>query len=303
MSRVFLCRWHHGEIDCPSASIFQITFTLLILAGETCENRFSDSETARSPEDAPEEVEQHRVSVGSPDIVLGLQQHTSLEAINVAATPDLSGLEKDPVLNMSAENELFNGDALALDTVASYEPFIETDPSLIPGSADFDPALANWQNMSFSWNVLSPSGSNTSGILRHEEMWTFCDGTFVRGLEMTRTKKTVENIPLDPFVPIQAILWGWHTVDSRTRNHPAWVALRQIDEKVFGLWKSKPQKIALMYVCSLVMQVSSQYLVQGEVAHTTQYRVDPTPQNLASLPAWFRPREVLSHGSSTKPPH
>ena len=129
--------------------------------------------------------------------------------------------------------------------------------ALIPSPSDFDPDVIDWP-LPQVYQTAFPSlhtSSNKRGILGYEQMWHFTDGAFTHGLEMTRVGKLAEPTKLDPSVPIQAILCGWETIESGTRSHPAWIALRDIDEKVFGEWKSKPQKIAIMYVCSLVMQV------------------------------------------------
>ena len=38
-------------------------------------------------------------------------------------------------------------------------------------------------------------------------------------------------------------------------SHPAWAAIRAVDKGVFGLWKSKAQKIAHVLMASLIMKV------------------------------------------------
>lgn len=245
--------------------------TLLSLACDKCKHRSSNSETIGSPEDALEKEEQRHASVGSQDDLFDIQQQIYPKTLDFPATilPDLElvdgqppcediPLDKRPEEDIFVENELFNDDTMLFDRMT-----LDSELSLIPSSANFDPELPNWENTSFCSSIPSLFSLSSSGVLRHEEMWAFCDGTLTHCLEMTRTEKMVDCDPLDSAVPLQAILWGWHTIDTKTRNHPAWIASREVDEKIFGLWKSKPQKIALMYVCSLVMLVCLYFLVQA----------------------------------------
>jgi hypothetical protein len=60
---------------------------------------------------------------------------------------------------------------------------------------------------------------------------------------------------VDAHVPFRAILWGWHTIDPDEREHPIWLMLRMIDERVFGAWTSKTQKLALMFVTHTLLKV------------------------------------------------
>jgi hypothetical protein len=249
---------------------------LLLLACQKCELRSSDSDPVGSPEDAPVEVEHRHSSLGSQDDFVDVQQRTYFKAPDFAAVTQpnfelVDGhtaceeipLDNRPVDNIFMESEFFDNDTITVDKMVSCNNFMESELLRIPSSSNCEPEQENWQNMSFSYNILSPFGSSPSGVLRHEEMWKFSDRAFAQGLEMTRTEKMVEHNTLDSAVPVQAILWGWHTIDAKTRNHPAWIALRGVDEKIFGLWKSKPQKIAMMYVCSLVMQVLFHCLFQA----------------------------------------
>lgn len=248
---------------------------VLLSACEKCKSRSSDSETIGSPEDALVEVEQRHSSVGTQDEFLNVQQQTYFKTPDY--TPDIQTnfelpdgqppceeipLDNRPVDNIFIENDYFDDDTMAVDKMVPCDNFMESDLMLIPNSSNAS-GLSNWQNTPLSYTILSPFELNPTGVCHPEQMWKFSDRTFTQGLEMTRTGKMVAHNPLDAAVPVQAILWGWHTIDVKTRNHPAWTALREVDEKIFGLWKSKPQKIAMMYVCSLVMQVSLHCLCQA----------------------------------------
>lgn len=130
----------------------------------------------------------------------------------------------------------------------------EYDVNLLSEFANFEATMASWSQPGFDWDF-----SNSSGPLplaADVEKWNVSDSAFLGALELCRTTTHTDPL-LDPDVPVKAILWGWHTVDAAQRNHPVWQALRQVDERVFGTWTSKAQKIAMMYVCQLMMQVCS----------------------------------------------
>jgi hypothetical protein len=86
-----------------------------------------------------------------------------------------------------------------------------------------------------------------------EEKWDVSNDAFFRALQSAAS--LLEPDQVDPDVPFKAILSGWHTIDPRERDKPIWIMLRLIDERVFGLWTSKPQKIALMYVIHTLVKV------------------------------------------------
>ena len=128
------------------------------------------------------------------------------------------------------------------------------EASLMNDFASFEANVAAWFQPGFDWDF-----SNTPGPLplaADVEKWNVSDTAFLHALDLCRTT-THTDPTLDPDVPVKAILWGWQTVDAAQRQHPVWLALRQVDERVFGTWTSKAQKIAMMYVCQLMMQVRS----------------------------------------------
>lgn len=88
-----------------------------------------------------------------------------------------------------------------------------------------------------------------------EEKWDVSNDAFLRALQSTVFISSPDQV--DPDVPFKAIFGGWHTVDAREREKPIWNMLRLIDERVFGMWTSKIQKVALMYVTHALVKVCS----------------------------------------------
>lgn len=157
--------------------------------------------------------------------------------------------------------------------------FPDYDVSLLTELANFEATMAAWSQPGFDWDFTNASGPLP--LAADVEKWNVSDTAFLQALELCRTTTNTDPT-LDPDVPVKAILWGWHTVDAAQRHHPVWQALRQVDERVFGNWTSKAQKIAMMYVCQLMMQ----------------YRASPTKENLDAVPPWFRPsrsQERIDH--------
>ncbi|RFU25415.1 hypothetical protein B7463_g10927, partial [Scytalidium lignicola] len=105
-----------------------------------------------------------------------------------------------------------------------------------------------------------------------EEKWDVSNDAFLRALQSAAS--VLEPDHVDPDVPFKAIFSGWHTIEPQERNKPIWTMLRAIDERVFGLWTSKTQKIALMYITHMLVK----------------YRMNPTPTNFENIPSWLRSR-------------
>lgn len=79
----------------------------------------------------------------------------------------------------------------------------------------------------------------------------------------------------------RAILLGWEIIGPAAQN-PILFALQSIDQRVFGKWTSRPQRLALMYICGCAMR----------------WRANPTEENKAKVPPWFLPRpaqEKIQH--------
>lgn len=103
--------------------------------------------------------------------------------------------------------------------------------------------------------VFPPSygGLSFHALAADEEKWDISNDAFTRALQFSSFHTRPDQV--DPDVPFKAILGGWHTVDVHEREKPIWNMLRLIDERVFGLWASKIQKVALMYVTHMLVKV------------------------------------------------
>ncbi|KAK6373680.1 hypothetical protein LTS17_008173 [Exophiala oligosperma] len=129
----------------------------------------------------------------------------------------------------------------------------------------------------FDFRIPTPEIVN---IAPDVDKWHVSNGAFINALTEIKNRNPSDQ-ELDLHVPFKAAIWGWNNVGPEAQ-HPVWLALRQVDQRVFGTWKSKAQRIALMYVCQTLMQ----------------YRENPTPDNLARVPEFLRPRpsqEKIQH--------
>ncbi|KAL2430092.1 hypothetical protein ABEF95_004042 [Exophiala dermatitidis] len=104
------------------------------------------------------------------------------------------------------------------------------------------------------------------------EKWHVSNGAFISCLDSVK-QRTSSTSTLDMHVPFKAAIWGWDNVGPEAQ-HPIWKALRQVDQRVFGTWTSKAQRIALMYVCQTLIQ----------------FRENPSKENLDRVPVFLRPR-------------
>ena len=53
----------------------------------------------------------------------------------------------------------------------------------------------------------------------------------------------------------RTILWPHRDPDQKDLAHPFWEAMRAMDEYVFAGWRSKAQRIAVVYLCSQLLKV------------------------------------------------
>ena len=67
-------------------------------------------------------------------------------------------------------------------------------------------------------------------------------------------------VALDSHVAFRSILWPEEDVESSYLDHPLWKALRAIDKSIFGIWQSRAQRIAVMYLFSKLLIVSSSFI-------------------------------------------
>lgn len=121
----------------------------------------------------------------------------------------------------------------------------------------------------FDFRVPTPEMVN---IAPDVDKWHVSNGAFINALTEIKNRDPSDQ-EADLHVPFKAAIWGWNNVGPEAQ-HPVWLALRQVDQRVFGTWKSKAQRIALMYVCQTLMQ----------------YRENPTQENLGRVPEFLRPR-------------
>lgn len=167
------------------------------------------------------------------------------------------------------------------DTIAGLtglEDFFDLNPSSLLDLFEMGPTGYN------AWSASTPSpldyrfpSRETVKVASDMDKWHVSNGAFVSALDSVTHRKT-SHIDLDPHVPFKAVIWGWDNVGPEAQ-HPIWKALRQVDQRVFGTWTSKAQRIALMYVCQTLIQ----------------YRENPTKENLVRVPVFLRPRYVYSH--------
>jgi len=105
-------------------------------------------------------------------------------------------------------------------------------------------------------------------IAPDEQKWKTSDDAFGHALQTS-------GIPMDfdEGLLARAILLGWDSIGPEAQN-PILYALQCVDQRVFGKWTSRPQRLALMYICGCAMR----------------WRATPTPENKAKVPPWFLPR-------------
>lgn len=168
------------------------------------------------------------------------------------------------------------------------------------GLPDLDPGAIFWPHASplptfassppAKFSVPSPLNQNpnpnpqrrSSRVARDEEKWNVSDRAFTYGIELSRDpslaiSQSPDGTPscIESHEPFAAVLYGYKSLtESRKFRHPIWIALKEVDERVFGNWKSKPQKIAMMFVTHRLMM----------------YRTNPCPATLSGVPSFFKPR-------------
>lgn len=118
--------------------------------------------------------------------------------------------------------------------------------------------------------------------------WTTSNDAFVfgitRSLASSKTSPTqrIPEVIADSHAAYKAILWGKNRLEregeggdgEKERGHPLWAALRQVDERVFGEWNRKAQRVAMMFVCQRVLL----------------YKCNPCKETLERVPSFLRPR-------------
>lgn len=170
-----------------------------------------------------------------------------------------------------------------LDQGNNLQDFFDLSPSTLLEMFEFGPPSGynGWQSQTPSpFDYRFPSADTATKVAPDFDKWEVSNGAFINCLDCVK-KRTASTSTLDMHVPFKAAIWGWENVGPEAQ-HPIWSALRQVDQRVFGTWTSKAQRIALMYVCQTLIQ----------------WREDPTKENLDRVPAFLRPRpsqEKIQH--------
>lgn len=196
----------------------------------------------------------------------GRQTSSSISESNTeqVTSPDNQTLPQDPWWNEEGCGNKFP-DAFMIDPPPAtgtyptepemdlYVPRIaEISPSLdfvlYPGLGDFESALA--------WGTpgqLCPG--KFRGVVPDHEKWRTSNEAIIFGIEKARKMSQDETTIINSHAAYKAILWGCDAREEEERSHPLWLALRLVDEKVFGNWHRKAQKIAMMFVCQRMLLV------------------------------------------------
>ena len=192
------------------------------------------------------------------------QQSSSPEVVSEETETVNAG--KDESNACVEENGLFQSDI--------NPELFDFSPSTLLEMFEFGGASSGYN----AWHSRSPSPFDyrfpppVMRVAPDLEKWEVSNGAFIGCLDSVKKRKA-SNSTLDMHVPFKAVIWGWDNVGDEA-NHPVWSALRQVDQRVFGTWTSKAQRIALMYVCQTLIQ----------------YREQPTRANLDRVPVFLRPR-------------
>lgn len=162
----------------------------------------------------------------------------------------------------------------AIGEVTGLEDFFDFNPASLLEMFELGPTGYNgWQAHTPSpFDYRFPSADTGTKVAPDVDKWYVSNGAFMDALDSVKLQ-TGSTRTLDLHVPFKAAIWGWENVGPEAQ-HPVWSALRQVDQRVFGTWTSKAQRIALMYVCQTLIQ----------------YRENPTKENLDRVPVFLRPR-------------
>ncbi|CZR69176.1 uncharacterized protein PAC_19076 [Phialocephala subalpina] len=120
-----------------------------------------------------------------------------------------------------------------------------------------------------------------SSVVPDIDKWHTSNSAFIFGINSGKKGSFNPSITTS-LSAYKAILWGCNEAEEKERSHPFWLALRQVDEKVFGNWTSKAQKIAIMFVSHRMLL----------------YQTNPCKETLERVPTFLRPRpsqETIQH--------
>lgn len=168
--------------------------------------------------------------------------------------------ELDSIFAQSSED---TSDATSNDkSIANYakrnseamraNPLLYQSPDPLMNLLNFDPACIFWKTPKVRETSLFP---NSPSILSDRDKWHLTNDVYTWGLESYK-KWTRDYGPYFSLRPFAAIFEGWDILDEEERSHPVLEALRWVDERVFGDWQSKAQRIAMMLIKIRLMNVS-----------------------------------------------
>ena len=209
------------------------------------------------------------------------QQGTFVETPALAFDDPTTGFRHHSVSSAGTSDatEVINGNNAGLNTDIeqgdSLQDFFDFSPNTLLEMFEFGPPTGynGWQSQTPSpFDYRFPCPDATTKVAPDLEKWEVSNGAFINCLDSVK-KRTASTSTLDMHVPFKAAIWGWDNVGPEAQ-HPIWSALRQVDQRVFGTWTSKAQRIALMYVCQTLIQ----------------WREHPTKENLDRVPVFLRPR-------------
>ena len=133
--------------------------------------------------------------------------------------------------------------------------------------------FSSWNTCEFSLFNLKPATLEVTGAIAPDaEKWHIGNSAYFGALDSVK-RRVRSATTMDFQVAFHAALCGWQNVGNEA-EHPVWNALRQVDQRIFGTWTSRAQRIAMMYVCQTLIQ----------------YRENPTPENLSRVPGFLQPR-------------
>lgn len=117
---------------------------------------------------------------------------------------------------------------------------------------DFDPACIYWRTPTFQETSLF---SNSPTVLSDRQKWHLTNDVYKQGLESYKrwSRDYGSDFSWKPFI---AILKGWEGLDEKEQSNPVHETLKWVDQRVFGTWHSKAQRIALMLIKQRLMTVS-----------------------------------------------
>lgn len=150
---------------------------------------------------------------------------------------------------LSTATELSIVEPLAMDTWLAAPTMDDAFTNTL--SLDSSAAFSLHVPQQFSYDPYR--GLTFLPIAPDELKWDVSNDAFLRALGSA--PQVLGPDMVDAHVPFRAILWGWHTIDPDEREHPIWLMLRMIDERVFGAWTSRTQKLALMFITHTLLKV------------------------------------------------